>query len=587
MSTSSNDGRERSFERASEMFLANVKELSEHRRISMHDAFVVWIVENILNIEEESKIDEIVDVGGKGDSGIDFFYLPEDYSRDDPSTTICWGQAKFSDDLDYVCTREMMLDFISTIDRLEAPFERSNNRFKEISSNYNHCKDQMKKKMFFIITGTLNSDASELINSSEYASIHKDKDVEWEIYDLKRILGHIIEPITQPLSLKFDGNVCNGPNGTILGYVQGNEIIRICKEHMDEVFLANPRESLGRTPTNKIIANTLEKNKNLFWKLNNGITAVCDEITDEGNNTFSLTNFKIVNGLQTSKTLVKHKELVDKSVLLSVTIHRSSTYEERDLISNATNTQNPIKFVDTITNKPLLQQLGLDFEQNHINWHFEKQQKSYQKLSQTRKNSITLKRKLEKGSMVRRYMAFTKKPHDSINIGERELFNDENIESIFQNTGAMDFIIPHIFALAIKEYKKQCKEVHNSNADHPKAIQYTYLKFEIIQRYTLSVISLSLNKLSEDEKEKQIKIIYEHWNVLQRKDAIPEELIKIVKTACSRLISSILICLKDKSVDKIKKELRDFKNYESISTHVEFQEDTLDNDIQNQILNLK
>ena len=51
-------------------------------------------------------------------------------------------------------------------------------------------------------------------------------------------------------------------------------------------------------------------------------------------------------------------------------------------------------------------------------------------------------------------MAFTKKPHDSINIGKHELFNDKNIESIFRNTRAMDFIIPHIFAWTIKEYIK-------------------------------------------------------------------------------------------------------------------------------------
>ena len=67
------------------------------------------------------------------------------------------------------------------------------------------------------------------------------------------------------------------------------------------------------------------------------------------------------------------------------------------------------------------------------------------------------------------------------------------------------------------------------------------------------MISLSLNKLFDNVKEKQIKIIYKCLNILQHKNAILEELIKIVKTTCSQFITSILICFKDMNMDKIKR----------------------------------
>ena len=82
-----------------------------------------------------------------------------------------------------------------------------------------------------------------------------------------------------------------------------------------------------------------EKRKK-FWKLNNGITAVCDGFEETAPNEFVVKNFKVVNGRQTIFALEKSTEPID-GIFVMLIIHETADAGERLLISQAANMQNP------------------------------------------------------------------------------------------------------------------------------------------------------------------------------------------------------------------------------------------------------
>ena len=134
---------------------------------------------------------------------------------------------------------------------------------------------------------------------------------------------------------------------------------------LDYIFLYdNIRGFLGEGKFNKNILNTLYETPQLFFMYNNGITITCEDIKCESINSkkkyiFTLSNFQIVNGGQTLRTLFNFlskcseqeiENLRDGNILI-----RIFTVEDdlRNSISEYTNSQNSIdpsnlKSVDSV-----------------------------------------------------------------------------------------------------------------------------------------------------------------------------------------------------------------------------------------------
>lgn len=511
-------------------FLSEITSIAEDRGETKDKAFTAWIAENILGIEDSSVIDETIEVGGSNDLGIDFFYIN---NKPDEENSISWGQAKFSEDLNHTLTREEFEDFVNTIDRLEDPLPSANSVFKDKAGEFATYKNYFKKRMILVFTGSLSQQVKELLNDLEFVTSHKDPDVEWEILDLDKILQHVTVATTLPLSISYDSDILvkkdeESEKQSVIGFVKAKEIVRICTDNRNRnrVFLENPRESLGVNRTNKGIMETLqdERQKKKFWKLNNGITATCSDMrpSDSSYNTFEFDNFKIVNGRQTTWALTRNRGLLDDSVTVQLIVHHTADDDERDKISRTTNTQNPIKATDIVTNYSALRNLNLDFKRNHTKWFFEIQRGGYRVLSREEKTKYTIRRRLEKEPMARRYWAYNRKPHFAINVPEKELFLvDKNFEDTFGNSKAFDFILPHIFYTILDELDKKWKN------DSTKKQYWKYLHKRIVKFYILSFISHTLSEMDPIQKGNIEKKIYELFTELKEGEPLPKELFQI------------------------------------------------------------
>jgi len=112
------------------------------------------------------------------------------------------------------------------------------------------------------------------------------------------------------------------------------------------IFYDNIRDYLGldSNPVNQKIEETLKAGKHdLFGVLNNGVTVVADDLKTTGD-TFTLTDYQIVNGCQTSHVLFANKD-TEGIVNLHVPMRLIVTDDDdiRNEITKATNRQTAVK----------------------------------------------------------------------------------------------------------------------------------------------------------------------------------------------------------------------------------------------------
>lgn len=111
--------------------------------------------------------------------------------------------------------------------------------------------------------------------------------------------------------------------------VKGSTIKNLYSEHKDSLFTYNIRGFLGKNNVNKKIEETILKNPDLFFYLNNGISAICTNfefIGEESSKHKKLIckDFQIINGAQTVSTIsrirrAKEENLSKVQVLLRLT----------------------------------------------------------------------------------------------------------------------------------------------------------------------------------------------------------------------------------------------------------------------------
>ena len=148
----------------------------------------------------------------------------------------------------------------------------------------------------------------------------------------------------------FEGSDPNGANRFLSGKVSASELIRIFGVHRHEMFKLNPRGPLGVVKVNKEIKRSLESeiDRNRFYFLNNGLTAVCEsfKIVDEQTGNVDVRDFQIVNGCQTTWTLYEHQLRGGPlgGVALSIKLIEAAPSDTLSTqISQASNSQSPMK----------------------------------------------------------------------------------------------------------------------------------------------------------------------------------------------------------------------------------------------------
>ena len=509
--------------------LDELRELSKNNGESMEKTFARWSAEYLLNLEE-TMTSHIVDVH---DADIDLDLLSS-HRIDNNDPHIYWGKIIFDEKFEMVCNKKHIEDHINLFKNLDPKSYHD-----EYSKNVPQICDALtnldcKPKYVIIVTGTISNDALD------FKDDQISKKLDLEIYSIDDILNQISKLPAKDLSLKYENSYALKEESTI-GHIKAKQIIDICMQDKN-IFSFNPREYLGRTIANKSMDESLKdsEDKKIFWKLNNGITAICEKIikSDVDNHEYSYKNFKIVNGRQTTHVLIDNKNIVTDDVKLLLSVHVADD-DQRDKISKATNTQNPIKPVDEVTNNKFMMDFENSINENYKNWYFERQRRSYYGLPKETQELITLDRVLTKIDMLRQYHAFNAKPYNAVKYSQKQLFELRNLEKIFNIAKPMDFIIPHIFKISLNQVKK--KYVDDEI--------YDLLRFQTVKYYVLALIGYSMQKMNPQDLSKCHLKIYDLFDTAAKSDKLME-IAKLAYLRFKRSSATIIPIDPDKFLDK-------------------------------------
>jgi hypothetical protein len=175
-------------------------------------------------------------------------------------------------------------------------------------------------------------------------------------YDAAKVVSDLglakaYEKINTELRL-FNCTSVSTPRGTYFGLIPVGDLVDLHNKHGRGLFERNIRGFLGHnTDVNAAIQKTLATNPNEFVYLNNGITALCEQIDPKsvkgGRRLLKLRGFSVINGAQTiasSSRFVLDNAGANIS-LAKVSLTLIKAYADGDFgkaVTHARNHQNPV-----------------------------------------------------------------------------------------------------------------------------------------------------------------------------------------------------------------------------------------------------
>ncbi len=154
---------------------------------------------------------------------------------------------------------------------------------------------------------------------------------------------------------------------------------------LKSLFYDNVRDFQGDNPVNREVGETLKNQalRNSFVLLNNGVTIVAKSIHKTGS-VFTIRDFQIVNGCQSSHILHANKESIDNSIYLPIKLIVTSDEEVTNRIIKATNRQTEVKVEAFLSLQPFQKRLE-DFYNSFTNedekeyrLYYERRSKQYE-----------------------------------------------------------------------------------------------------------------------------------------------------------------------------------------------------------------
>lgn len=138
-----------------------------------------------------------------------------------------------------------------------------------------------------------------------------------------------------------------GIQESYLGYLPAEQYLKLITDDSGNIlrglFYDNVRDFQGDNPVNHEMDETLKSPaQQLFVLMNNGVTIVADAIGKTGD-TFTIEDYQIVNGCQTSHVLFNNRHNLKTPVHIPVKLIVSQDSGVKNRIIKATNRQTPVK----------------------------------------------------------------------------------------------------------------------------------------------------------------------------------------------------------------------------------------------------
>ena len=193
----------------------------------------------------------------------------------------------------------------------------------------------------------------------------------------------------------------SGVDDAYIGLLPGREFIKLISNDNDELnrelFYDNVRDFQGSNPVNTEIGHTLSdpSGRHNFPLLNNGVTIVARELRRTGD-TFTISDFQIVNGCQTTHIFFQNRESIDVDTFVPIKLVATRDQQVVTEVIKATNRQTAVlpEALESLT--PFHKDLEDFYESQEAHrsysdrFHYERRSKQYISENISHKNIVTL-----------------------------------------------------------------------------------------------------------------------------------------------------------------------------------------------------
>lgn len=321
---------------------------------------------------EETEIVKHVQLGSAGNLDIDGYWIDELNAR------VILLRSKYSSDEGAFVARAFVHWFRIAMQKLsddEHVKQTASPKMKNVHSEILDflLDDNYSMHLAVITNRRIEPSAQEYVSKEgstpwnfDYEGGSHKKDVEMELLDvqgLETAREELLKPAptvskeptseepSAPVAPQVELTIPSGMFHEIQGQfraaqatVLAKEIVEAYKQYRAGIFELNVRGPLGANKVNKEIVKSLEYpvyRKN-FHVLNNGITVLCDHFDyDPASGKLKIADFQVANGCQTTYTLYKHRNKVDDTVWLKMTVVEGHSWAP--MIAKSTNTQTIVK----------------------------------------------------------------------------------------------------------------------------------------------------------------------------------------------------------------------------------------------------
>jgi AIPR protein. len=249
---------------------------------------------------------------GPNDGGIDFVYF------DDEDSKVILGQCKYSTNFtpnELVAEMNKMSSTIENFKKRQTG--QYSSKLREVLQNALDSlpnENAYNVEYQFFITSEVNQEELYTKIANEHNVYSKDMVT---IFDIKDIVTKINDNISNintvnEFKIKIDKTKnyleyeTNKHRGIMINMTSVSLIDMYNKFRDKGLFDLNIRKYVGNRQVDNGIKKTLDKDRDNFWFLNNGIIIACEDFEVDGDKV-SLFNFSIVNGGQTTNRIGEYK----------------------------------------------------------------------------------------------------------------------------------------------------------------------------------------------------------------------------------------------------------------------------------------
>ena len=351
--------------------LASIKPLATRGKISNNRAFAAWFAINFYDIDEDDAL-EAAAIDGGNDQGIDIVF------PDNSSEEIIVLQAHYPENRTKNTPKNKWDAVVASLPFIKNPQKLAMSGRQDLTETLEMLRTKYPGYTYAVGLITLGLKSEEIERSrqahegdsaySNFSFLHfAQEDILLKYKALVDAEKGILED-----DLNFCGGYFkdSGDYGEAwVGSVAATDLKRLHAKYQDTLFAGNVRLFLGRRKggINEQIIKTAQTSPGNFWALNNGITIVADSVIpiDKKNTSLKLRRFSIVNGCQTTSSLVQADAPSSAKVLVRVIAAKAGLKNE---IVRYNNSQNAVKIWTVRAADSVQEQLRKDFQKISINY---------------------------------------------------------------------------------------------------------------------------------------------------------------------------------------------------------------------------